>query len=129
MKHLWEESVDKKTIQYSWNKNGDWQSMTVESEKIAKDIEPESEEEFISEHYWGYTRANDQKTYEYEVTHPRWKIYKILNYNISVDFELVYGNNFKNLNYAAPQSVMLAEGSKIKVEKKRVIKPFSSYCL
>jgi hypothetical protein len=32
---------------------------------------PGSEEEFITEHYWGYTRQRDGGTIEYRVEHPR----------------------------------------------------------
>jgi uncharacterized protein YqjF (DUF2071 family) len=31
-----------------------------------------SEEEFITEHYWGYARRRGGRTVEYRVEHPRW---------------------------------------------------------
>ena len=37
-----------------------------------------SDFEFITEHYFGYTK-NGKKTFEYEVTHPKWKNYEVLN--------------------------------------------------
>lgn len=121
MKHSWKILEDKKIISYSWKNKDKWQSFSVESKLTEMNIEPGSEEEFITEHYWGYTRVNDQKTFEYEVIHPKWKIYDILNHNISVDFGAIYGYRFKDLNHAVPNSVMLAEGSEITVENKRVL--------
>ncbi len=56
------------------------------------------------------------------MVHPRWKIYDVQDYKIRVDFATVYSNEFKNLNFATPQSVMLAEGSEIRVENKRILK-------
>jgi hypothetical protein len=34
-----------------------------------------SEAEFITEHYWGYARQRDGGTSEYEVEHPRWRVW------------------------------------------------------
>lgn len=74
-----------------------------------------SEAEFITEHYWGYTKLNDKKTSEYEVEHPRWKTYLINSYEIDVDFASIYDERFSFLNKATPTSVFLAEGSIINV--------------
>lgn len=119
MKHSWRVLDDKKIINYSWKNKGKWQSFTVESKLEGIELKPESEEEFITEHYWGYTRVNEHKTFEYEVIHPKWKIYDIINYNISVDFGLIYGDRFRDLNHATPKSVILAEGSEIEIESKK----------
>ena len=75
--------------------------------------------DFVTEHYWGYTKINNAKTNEYEVKHPAWKIYNILDSVIDVDFGANYG--FEFLKNEKPQSVMLAEGSEISVGNKRVL--------
>ena len=59
---------------------------------------------------------------EYEVTHPRWEAFTTRDYDIQVDFGVVYGSEFSFLNQQEPSSVMLAKGSEITVENKRVIK-------
>lgn len=81
----------------------------------------DSEEEFITEHYWGYTKISDSKTSEYEVEHPRWKLHNVTNYEINCDFGKLYGDKFSFLSNAKPSSVFLAEGSEIIVRKGRVI--------
>ena len=75
-----------------------------------------SEEEFITEHYWGYTRLNELTTLEYGVEHPRWEVYKTKDYTIQIDFEKNYGKAFSFLHNQNPDSVFLAEGSFIKVK-------------
>lgn len=55
------------------------------------------------------------RTGEYEVQHPRWQTYEVTDYTISVNFELSYGPVFGFLNNLYPQSILLAEGSPIKV--------------
>ena len=89
--------------------------------KEAQEISANSETEFITEHYWGYTKVGEKRTTEYEVTHPKWMHYPVTNYNIAVDFALSYGPSFAFLKAEQPTSVMLAEGSAITVEGKNDI--------
>ena len=88
---------------------------------MERSIEEGSEEEFITEHYWGYTRINASVTAEYGVEHPRWKMYSVIDYAISVDFARCYGDVFSFLSDEKPACVMLAEGSDIIVKSGRQI--------
>lgn len=119
MKHKWEQTDNSLLTAYEWKLKNRWHFFQVESEKTALDIAEGSEAEFITEHYWGYTKIKDQLAYEYEVTHPRWQCYPVKDYQVEVDFGAVYGPSFSVLNGLAPKSVMLAEGSAITVENKR----------
>ncbi|MFK6999702.1 DUF2071 domain-containing protein [Flavobacterium oreochromis] len=109
-------------VSYSWQNQQKTNFIKVNAYDFLMQIEEGSEAEFIMEHYFGYTKYNDKKTYEYEVKHPKWNQYHIKNYEIDVDFESVYGNDFTFLNDVEPVSVFLAEGSEISVENKRKIK-------
>lgn len=122
MSHCWNEGDTNLEIEYQWMMKGKSQYIKVIANNKQIEIPLASETEFITEHYWGYTKINDSKTSAYQVTHPRWKAYPILSHEINVDFGLVYGKNFEFLNQSKPVSVMLAEGSEITVEGKRVIK-------
>lgn len=121
MNHSWQVDYDQLKISYSWRKKGKWQKLHVIADNKPKKIDPNSDYGFITEHYWGYTRINDKKSFEYEVTHPVWDIYPVKAYTIDVDFGWVYGDKFDFLNEAQPVSVMLAEGSEITVEKAQKI--------
>ena len=125
MKHFWETNKNENkeetlTVEYSWKKDK-WHSLKVIADAKLSKIEDESEEEFITEHYWGYTKFNDKKTSEYGVEHPKWDIYKVKEYFIDIDFEQIYGEDFKFLQDLKPTSVFLAEGSQIKVNSKRIV--------
>lgn len=120
MSHLWRED-ELRTVAYQWRLNGKPHAFEVKADLTPHQIEVGTETEFITEHYWGYTKANDLTSYEYEVTHPRWKAYLVREYKIDVDFKAVYGEDFAILNQQKPLSVMLAEGSEITVENKRKI--------
>lgn len=114
MAHEWLENNGKLNVEYRW-KLGDWHSVKATSGTALMRIEAGSEEEFITEHYWGYTKLSDSKTSEYGVEHPRWNVYPVKNYSIDVDFRQVYGDAFGFLSKEKPKSVFLAEGSEIKV--------------
>jgi uncharacterized protein YqjF (DUF2071 family) len=116
MKHVWIEQQDQIEVDYLW-KNGTWHNFSVTAASKAEEILIGSEEEFITEHYWGYTKIGANKTSEYGVEHPRWEVYPVKDYKINVDFEINYGSDFAFLTHTKPDSVMLAEGSEIRVLK------------
>ncbi|MEM6770087.1 MAG: DUF2071 domain-containing protein [Bacteroidota bacterium] len=118
MRHRWEYGDEVNTVEYQWQKSGSWQTFRLETSPISVPITDGSEEEFITEHYWGYAAAGNSRTNEYEVTHPRWELYPVHQHHIDVDYGLVYGPSFGFLNAAKPTSVFLAEGSAITVEPK-----------
>jgi len=118
MQHIWNKNEAHNFIEYSWHMKKNLQKISVDSELVATEIEADTEIKFITEHYYGYTKQKNS-TYEYEVKHSKWTHYPVLNYNISVDFELNYGLNFKFLNLKDPNSIILTEGSEISVENKK----------
>jgi uncharacterized protein YqjF (DUF2071 family) len=102
-------------VRYDWRHGKIWQSLAVEASPIAQPIAPGSEEEFLTEHYWGYTKRRDGSTSEYEVRHPRWQTYPVQSHEIIADFAALYGPAFAALNDQIPASVLLAEGSAVSV--------------
>lgn len=121
MSHLWGTKDGKLEVAYKWKK-ARWNSISVSSGTQLNKIEVGSEEEFITEHYWGYTKIKSNVTSEYQVEHPRWEIYKTTDYFIDVDYENIYGSDFSFLKSENPKSVFIAEGSEIKVKVGKMIK-------
>ena len=121
MNHSFLENDKHRTVEYQWGKTGKMNSFKIQASLADFEIERKSEAEFITEHYWGYAKVNAQKSNEYQVKHPRWRIYQVENYELSIDFEALYGSKFAFLSSQKPSSVMLVEGSETSVESKRVI--------
>jgi uncharacterized protein YqjF (DUF2071 family) len=119
-KHHWKISDNEKEIQYQWKVQSKWNNITVNASVSSKKMEVGSIEEFIFEHYYGYTKVDFANSIEYKINHPSWNINTINNYQIECDFAAFYGSNFEILNHTKPNSVMLAEGSAISVDWKRV---------
>lgn len=107
------------SVSYSW-KTSKWNSIKIESGNVQNKMKEGSDFEFITEHYFGFTK-NGNQTSEYEVRHPKWNFYEVKNYDIQIDFEENYGRNFTFLNAQKPLSVMLAEGSEIEVHTKKYL--------
>jgi uncharacterized protein YqjF (DUF2071 family) len=121
MKHHWEVKDDLLLVSYSWQQNQKWNTFGLAADPSPSEILAGSEEDFITEHYWGYTSINESRCSEYGVEHPRWEHYKVREYKIDVDFSEVYGSRFDFLSAQTPASVMLAEGSEIVVRSSRRI--------
>lgn len=114
-----EVSGDELKVKYAW-KDKSWHSIQITAEKSALPMENDSEFEFITEHYYGFTKRQN-KTSEYEVCHPKWDHYPVKEYHLDIDFKGLYGKDFGFLNGQTPISVMLAEGSEIEVKTKKYI--------
>ena len=107
-------------MEYKWKKK-QWNLIKVIADKTLRQVTNGSEEQFITEHYWGYTKIKNTKTSEYGVEHPKWNVYGVKDYEIDADFEDLYGKEFSFLQTEKPRSVFLAEGSQIKVQHGRMI--------
>jgi uncharacterized protein YqjF (DUF2071 family) len=105
----------KRKIKYEWEKNCNWNYIVAETSKESELMANNSIEEFIFEHYYGYTKVDSLNTIEYNVNHPRWRIRKVIDSSIDCDFKAMYGSDFSFLNEQKPNSVIAAEGSAVSI--------------
>jgi uncharacterized protein YqjF (DUF2071 family) len=108
-------------VGYEWKYRDAWNRLAVDAAAQPANLEPGSKEEFITEHFWGYTAMGPALCGEYEVAHPRWNIHPVHAHDISCDFGGLYGEVFAGLRNQSPGSVFLAEGSPVKVYPKQRI--------
>jgi uncharacterized protein len=118
-KHYWNITTENKEIRYSWKMNNKWNYVNLNAKTQKQMIQKASIEEYIFEHYFGYTKVSESKTLEYGIKHPRWQINEIKNCDINCNFDEMYGIDFAFLNNKKPDTIMLAEGSEIAVKWKR----------
>jgi uncharacterized protein len=74
-----------------------------------------SEEQFIAEHYWGYSVQRDGGSVEYRVDHPSWRVWLSHNAKFEGDMEELYGSDLAQVLTRPPSSAFLAEGSAVTV--------------
>ena len=102
-------------VDYQW-KNKNWNNFKIRSKASPTEMVSGSEEEFIFEHYWGYTKINENTTAEYAVEHPKWRVYQVNDFLLHVNYKTLYGSAFGFLDNLQPNSVFLAEGSDVIVK-------------
>ena len=119
-KHSITEEADSKKIKFEWLLNKKWNSIYVEASNKSQSMKKDTLERFIYEHYFGYTKIDENNTEEYRLQHPSWKINTVIDTKIDCDFKAMYGEAFSILNETKPEAVFIAEGSSVKIEWKRV---------
>ncbi|HYL99123.1 MAG TPA: DUF2071 domain-containing protein [Blastocatellia bacterium] len=106
------------SVSYMFKNRGKWNGLGVSVAGPACAAEPDSVEEFITEHYWGYTRLKGLKrggSLEYRVEHPRWLVWQAVNSSVEIDAGSIYGEAFADCLSRKPASAFLAEGSDVAV--------------
>jgi len=121
MKHYHRNQGDCLETGYEWEYKNKWNKLSATTNKTSSPIGKESHEEFIADHYWGYTKFRDNKTYEYEVKHPVWETLKVIGHSIDCDFGSLYGNEFSFLDNQNPKTVFMTKGSEVSVYHKRLL--------
>jgi uncharacterized protein YqjF (DUF2071 family) len=102
-------------LTYEWRTGAGWQSLAATASGAPAVSEPESEDAFITEHHWGYTRQRDGSTVEYEVTHPVWRVWSAADPVLTADVVELYGPAFAPTLARPPVSALIAEGSPVAV--------------
>jgi uncharacterized protein len=92
--------------------------LRVTGSKPAYCPEPESVEHFFKEHHWGFNTDRRGRTVRYRVDHPKWDIFPVREWHIDLDWEAVYGPEWKEMNDAKPISTIFAQGSPVAVYPK-----------
>ncbi len=104
-------------LAYFWSKASCQNSVAVEIGENLGVPKENSHGEFITEHYWGYTKRGENRTDEYKVEHPKWELFEVSYAEIDVDFGFTYGKKFDFLSETKPHSIFMAKGSPIAVYK------------
>jgi uncharacterized protein YqjF (DUF2071 family) len=118
MSHRIEEpQSEAKSVVYSWRFRGRENSMTLNTQGVAQPPGRGSDQEFITEHYWGYSAQRDGSTLEYQVEHPRWNVWEAKQARLDCDIGGIYGSQFEPVLNRLPASAFLTEGSAVKVYK------------
>jgi uncharacterized protein YqjF (DUF2071 family) len=107
------------TVTYSWAYQREPFALTATARGPGRPPAPGSESEFITEHYWGYTRQRDGSTLEYQVEHPTWSIWDATSVTVSGAFGKLYGSAFGEVLAVTPRSAFIAGGSTVVVQRGR----------
>jgi len=116
MSHALEISGDRvRSVAYAWHFQGAENRMKLVTRGEAQPLVDGSEQEFITEHYWGHAAQRDGSTMEYRVEHPRWRVWEASSAELHGDVTQLYGKKYSAALTCPPLSAFLAEGSEVKV--------------
>jgi uncharacterized protein YqjF (DUF2071 family) len=113
MRHSIIDDASGVSVNYEWQRGKKWESLSMSATGESISVPAGSHEEFITEHYWGYTSG--KRTSEYCVEHPRWKIWSASDATFNADVSALYGDQFVASLAAIPASQFIAEGSHVQV--------------
>jgi uncharacterized protein YqjF (DUF2071 family) len=120
MKHDIEHVDSNLKVEYSWRRGRKWESLRISATGEPQTIAAGSHAEFITEHYWGYTRL-PSGCGEYRVEHPRWKIWNATSFEFHADVATLYGEQFVETLSQQPRSAFVADGSAITVHRRELL--------
>jgi len=106
------------SARYEWRRGSKREHLSMRARGEPQIIPAGSHEEFITEHYWGYTRRTADRTSEYRVEHSRWKIWPATSYEFRADIASLYGEKFVATLTATPASAFVADGSFVTVYRR-----------
>jgi uncharacterized protein len=109
-------------LEYRWQQHGALYGLGAETANEAPTLPPlDSHACFVTEHYWGFTKQRDGRTVEYEVEHPRWRVWPATSATLEGDLTSLYGPVFADVLRGAPRSAWIAEGSRVTVFQPRLV--------
>ncbi len=100
---------------YGWKSEAGWNKIQLTARGEPALPENDSQEQFITEHYWGYALRRNDTCIEYRVEHPQWRVWKATDALFEGNAEEIYGKEFAAILRHQPSSAFLAEGSKVSV--------------
>lgn len=119
MRHRWSLNPDGGEVCYGWTYRGTDFELGARVRGAARRLPVPSEEEFITEHYWGYTRQRDGGTLEYHVEHPAWRVWTASDSWFRGPAAALYGPEFGAVLSGPPRSAFVAVGSPVAVHHGR----------
>ncbi len=75
----------------------------------------DSDEAFMTQRHWGYTRQRNGSTVEYHVAHPVWRVGRMERGTVDGNTERAFGRKFAPIFAGPPSSAFFADGSAVTV--------------
>ena len=117
MRHFLEHKEGRVFAEYQWRRGKRWETLAMTGSGEPQGAAQGSLEEFITEHYWGYT-ARRSGSSEYRVEHPRWRLWPAETTKFEADVATLYGASFVEALSASARSAFIAEGSHVEVQRR-----------
>lgn len=115
MRHRIEQNGIGPAVEYGWRLQSGWCAIKAQAGGAPAFAAEGTEEQFITEHYWGYAAQLDGGCVEYRVAHPSWRVWTVREAKFEGEAEELYGKELAAAVRGTPSSAFLAEGSEVTV--------------
>ena len=95
--------------------SGAWCGIEAKVSGASQESAEGSLEQFITEHYWGYTKHRRGRSLEYRVEHVPWRVRRSTAAEFRGDADLLYGLDLGAVVCRVPDSAFIAAGSPVTV--------------
>jgi len=113
MRHKIETNESGNTVEYQWRVDGQWCRIFAQTADLPKQAPEDSLEQFITEHYWGYSRRRSGASLEYHVSHVPWKVWAASSAGFDGEASSQYGKELAIVLQRRPDSAFVADGSPV----------------
>lgn len=121
MWHRIVKNADGLTAEYRWKWHGRQFRLSAQTDGAPSRFAEGTLENFITEHYWGYSAKSANESIEYRVSHDPWRVWVSTNAGFEGGGGALYGAEFGEILRRAPDSAFIAEGSPVLVHVGRRI--------
>ena len=104
-----------KTAEYQWQANGEWCKLYAHASGAPAEAAEGSLEQFITEHYWGYSTQRSGDCLEYHVSHRPWHVWTSTEAGFEGDASALYGSELGSVLQRRPDCAFIADGSPVVV--------------
>jgi uncharacterized protein len=111
-----------RSAEYQWKFQGKWCAVGAEAGAPILPAEG-SLEQFITEHYWGYSTQRGGGSVEYRVSHEPWRVWTSTKSRFQGNGDDLYGAGFGDRLTRPADSAFIAEGSSVQVHTPRRLQP------
>jgi uncharacterized protein len=125
MRHCVNMNGETKTAEYEWKLDGAWCKIYAHASGAAARAEEGSLEQFITEHYWGYSAQPNGDSLEYHVSHEPWNVWTSTAAGFEGDASGLYGLELGKVLRRRPDSAFITDGSPVMVSRGKRIRPGS----
>ena len=115
MKHRINMNGASKSAEYEWRLSGAWSKLYANAAGASMPAEEGSLEQFITEHYWGYSAQRNGASLEYRVSHVPWNVWNTTSAGFEGDARALYGLELGKVLQRPPDSAFIADGSPVAV--------------
>ena len=111
MQHRIENEGSVRTAEYQWQLGGG--GATSQLSRASNPASEGSLEQFITEHYWGYSAQRARGSLEYHVSHVPWQVWATGKAGFEGDASILYGTELSAVLQRRPDCAFVADGSPV----------------